>query len=515
MKKKAIASTVVACSLLVGGAVVASNNGFFEGFRIANVLVNGKAVQSDVPAIIMKDRTLIPLRAVSEALNANVSWDDKTKTASVSTVKALPAHIDNPIEVSVRSTYDDKNVAIQFQWKTNKDYFGIFHDVRAYDSSKMTWDKPGTVDEDRVSFILENPADPIVGFDKIGCYAVCHEDMDKMPKNSGKSTSHYIDNSKPGQGTMLDMWHWRGGRAGAMGYAEDTWIKAGKLYSDVEGRQRDAVAGSTTKTLREAGDRFREDQAYGVEWKYNGKDFKLPEYVFDPAKNSGFYFFNDGKNLILGADYKKIFTTGSIEAAQSGKLQQSLIASGANKNALFVKDLPASEKDKIAAQIVDGAMVPRPVIFDYPSDQHDIQTVRSFDAATKIATVTMYRKLDTGSKNDVSLAGLATGTTYNMGFAVHDSNGGQQSHQISLPVKWGKQGSGADIQAMKVTDVKNTDWSSVPAIKKQTFKPGTKSLQHLSDATKHTGGPVIEQVSCKTCHGGTLPVEQYTIPVVK
>ena len=37
----------------------------------------------DVPAQIVNDRTLIPLRAVSEALGKTVSWDGSTRTATI------------------------------------------------------------------------------------------------------------------------------------------------------------------------------------------------------------------------------------------------------------------------------------------------------------------------------------------------------------------------------------------------------------------------------------------------
>ena len=31
----------------------------------------------------MNDRTMVPIRAVSEALGANVEWEDKTKTVII------------------------------------------------------------------------------------------------------------------------------------------------------------------------------------------------------------------------------------------------------------------------------------------------------------------------------------------------------------------------------------------------------------------------------------------------
>ncbi len=46
-------------------------------------IVNGETKTLDVPAQLMNDRTMIPLRAVGEALGCSVEWDDVSKTASI------------------------------------------------------------------------------------------------------------------------------------------------------------------------------------------------------------------------------------------------------------------------------------------------------------------------------------------------------------------------------------------------------------------------------------------------
>ncbi len=47
------------------------------------VFVGGKEVEFDVPPVIKFDRTLIPVRAVTAALGADVQWDESTATATV------------------------------------------------------------------------------------------------------------------------------------------------------------------------------------------------------------------------------------------------------------------------------------------------------------------------------------------------------------------------------------------------------------------------------------------------
>ena len=45
--------------------------------------VNDEWIRLDAPPRIVNDRTLIPLRAVAEAFGAQVGWDEATQTATV------------------------------------------------------------------------------------------------------------------------------------------------------------------------------------------------------------------------------------------------------------------------------------------------------------------------------------------------------------------------------------------------------------------------------------------------
>ena len=47
------------------------------------MMVNGQEILLDVPPMIKKDRTYIPLRAIAEGLNATVSWDEGLKMVSI------------------------------------------------------------------------------------------------------------------------------------------------------------------------------------------------------------------------------------------------------------------------------------------------------------------------------------------------------------------------------------------------------------------------------------------------
>jgi len=52
----------------------------------AVITVNGREITLDVPPQIVDDRTLIPVRAVAEGLSATVGWDGDTKTVTITTV---------------------------------------------------------------------------------------------------------------------------------------------------------------------------------------------------------------------------------------------------------------------------------------------------------------------------------------------------------------------------------------------------------------------------------------------
>ena len=69
-----------------------------ERMLISRNGIEDDVVILDVPATILNDRIMVPLRAISEALECNVNWDQETKTASVSRV------IDGVIDVSETNT---------------------------------------------------------------------------------------------------------------------------------------------------------------------------------------------------------------------------------------------------------------------------------------------------------------------------------------------------------------------------------------------------------------------------
>lgn len=83
MKKTVV--LLLACVLVLSGITFAASSGYFEGFRIVNVNINGKNVVGDVPAVMLNGRTMVPLRVISETFGADVNWNNTTYTATLKT----------------------------------------------------------------------------------------------------------------------------------------------------------------------------------------------------------------------------------------------------------------------------------------------------------------------------------------------------------------------------------------------------------------------------------------------
>ncbi|MBQ3023631.1 MAG: copper amine oxidase N-terminal domain-containing protein [Clostridia bacterium] len=67
-----------------------------------SVFVNGEQLEFDVEPMIINNRTMVPMRAIFEALGAEVTWDANTRTAIGETNEAI-------IKISIGKEYLLKN----------------------------------------------------------------------------------------------------------------------------------------------------------------------------------------------------------------------------------------------------------------------------------------------------------------------------------------------------------------------------------------------------------------------
>lgn len=81
--KKVLVVCLCLLMVAVGSIVVIAANPI-------TITVNGRVIQPDVPPQIIGGRTMVPLRAVAEALGANVEWDGNTNTVIITTGQSIP-----------------------------------------------------------------------------------------------------------------------------------------------------------------------------------------------------------------------------------------------------------------------------------------------------------------------------------------------------------------------------------------------------------------------------------------
>jgi len=80
---------------------------------------NGIAFTMDVPAKIINDRTVIPVRAVSEALGCEVGWDAKTRVVSIEQKQQEQEEMENTIENKPVDVNTNENIDISLDANTN------------------------------------------------------------------------------------------------------------------------------------------------------------------------------------------------------------------------------------------------------------------------------------------------------------------------------------------------------------------------------------------------------------
>lgn len=77
------------------------------------VQIDGNSLKSDVPPVIIQDRILIPIRAVSNSLGADVEWDEEHQTITITRDGiVIIISIDNE-EISINGTISAMDVKPQ------------------------------------------------------------------------------------------------------------------------------------------------------------------------------------------------------------------------------------------------------------------------------------------------------------------------------------------------------------------------------------------------------------------
>ncbi|NJD01615.1 MAG: copper amine oxidase N-terminal domain-containing protein [Ruminiclostridium sp.] len=119
-----------------------------QGDKSIPVLVNGKLIKFDVPPVIKRGRTLIPVRAVSNALGATVAWDSGTPdivtiTKDVSVTDTVYSTITVVIHLDTGKFYKDgvlMDLDVPAQLISNRTFVPIRFLAEIF-GKKVDWDK--------------------------------------------------------------------------------------------------------------------------------------------------------------------------------------------------------------------------------------------------------------------------------------------------------------------------------------------------------------------------------------
>lgn len=97
MRKKIILISALFVSLVfllgVSGAVKPL---YYKIYPVVNIIVNGTEInvaEGDVPAFQIDGRTMVPIRMVAEALNADVEWDEQTRSVKITKEEIEPIEV--------------------------------------------------------------------------------------------------------------------------------------------------------------------------------------------------------------------------------------------------------------------------------------------------------------------------------------------------------------------------------------------------------------------------------------
>ena len=323
------------------------------------------------------------------------------------------------IKLTVQAAYDKEYFYLKASWPTNLKEAGAFHNYKAfkggkwvtYGSNRTDKDvKAGTSKvsyEDRFNFMFGDNKGTVANFPNQGCWVTCHNSMRDAPNEPTKDqveahpllgkggmkksdirkylaeTRTAIDD-KGGwdkvkdktaldallaKGTFLDLWQARAYRSIPVGKADDSYVFQYRNFD-------------------------KGKKPFDSNW--DGEK-KQPKFMFDPAKNGG----------------KAALSEAQFRDPKAPKLD--------NTNSVPFD----------AAKVKDGDVLPG-FILNTKQEGSAADLNASGTWANGMWTMTIWRKLNTGQKDDVA---LTAGQTYPVGFSVHDDASTTRFHYVSLPLR--------------------------------------------------------------------------------
>lgn len=106
-------------------------------------IVNGMEYTLDTEPLLVNDRTLIPVRFLSEMLGYNVDWNDEAQEVSITSLPKLPENITQHNYVIYKEAYRDNRIELAVFDSITKD--ASLNDIVNADSAVLEWDSAITL----------------------------------------------------------------------------------------------------------------------------------------------------------------------------------------------------------------------------------------------------------------------------------------------------------------------------------------------------------------------------------
>lgn len=338
------------------------------------------------------------------------------------------------IKITVQAAYDKEHFYLRASWPTAAKEAGVFHNYvtlkggnwvpyasgRTYKAVREG--KAKVSYEDRFNVMLGDDKGSVAGFETQGCWVTCHNSMrdtlNEPTKEQVKAHPVLGDagmkkddirkylaetrlamDDKGGwdkvkdkaaldalmdKGVFLDLWQARAYRSLPVGKADDSYVFQYRNFD--KGRKP-------------------------FDGNWDGAK-KQPKFMLDPTKNGG--------------------RAGLSEAQFRDPKAPRLDSSNS------VPFDPAAMKE--------GDILPG-FILNTTQDGSAADLNASGNWENGVWTMMIWRKLDTGQKDDVA---LAPGKTYPIGLAVHDDASTTRFHYVSLPLKLSLGGKDGHINAVEL-----------------------------------------------------------------
>ena len=456
--------------------------------------------------------SILNLAACTETLTSNPDAGLKGKaTGGKPILVGLDTTKPVIFPLSVQAAYNDDTVFFQMSWQGDR---GDAHDYLHYTNGQ--WQREGshrreaqsTINNDslrgktnvtstswesRVTFFLDDPTGPnhVDGFEKLGCFLVCHNDSRFMPEwDASSDLTMYLPDAKPGK---LDLWHHRLARANPIGWSDDQYV--------------------TTRTPGKENEGGRHGDSGTSPYKTNDIVNNEPSFVLD---------YNDTTNRAFAFDFNDTFNSPYRFFMEPG-----------TRNALFqtppnvVKAMDTSTAKSVGYVPREGDTVPRRILRTPTGSRGDISAINTSFTATSadglqgVIRSNIQRALNTGNLDDTA---LQAGKVYNIAFAVNTGKISIRDHYVSFPMTISLGATqAADIQAVyfsgngKTNPPNFSNTNMFPVAQIDTFLPGITSYEFLTGqnitksyidpqtslaVTQSHGGAngLSEGLGCRDCH---------------